>query len=164
MELVSPNPGTIFWMILIFGIVFFILKRFAWKPILNALQERENSIRDALNAADLARKQLENLKTDQDDLIANTLREKDQILREAIDIKERIIADAREKAGLEGTKLIAQVKEQIENEKLAAMTSIKQQVAELSVRIAEKILQEKLQSTPMQEKVILTQLDDFKLN
>lgn len=164
MGLVSPNPGTIFWMLLIFGIVFYILKRFAWKPILNALKERENSIRDALNSADLARKEIEDLKTDQDLIRANALKEKDLILKEARDIKDRILAEATEKAQQEGTKLVAQIREQIENEKLSALNDIRQQVADLSVRIAEKILQEKLESTPRQEQLIQSQLKSFKLN
>jgi F-type H+-transporting ATPase subunit b len=164
MGLVSPNPGTIFWMLLIFGIVFYILKRFAWKPILNALRERENSIRDALNSADLARKQMEDLKAGQDLLRAQTLKEKDQILKDARDIKDRIIAEAREKAVQEGAKMIAQIREQIENEKVAALNDIRQQVAELSVQIAEKILREKLESTPRQEQLIHSQLEGFKLN
>jgi F-type H+-transporting ATPase subunit b len=164
MGLVSPNPGTIFWMLLIFGIVFYILKRFAWKPILNALKERENSIRDALNSADLARKQIEDLKADQDLIRANALKEKDLILKEARDIKDRILAEAKEKAQQEGAKMIAQIKDQIENEKISALNDVRQQVADLSVRIAEKILQEKLKSTPHQEQLIQSQLENFKLN
>ena len=164
MGLVSPNPGTIFWMLLIFGIVFFVLKRFAWKPILNALKERENSIRDALNSADLARKQIEDLRADQDVLRANALKDKELILKEARDIKDRIIAEAREKASQEGAKMIAQIREQIENEKLSALNDIRLQVADLSVQIAEKILQEKLESTPSQEQLIHSQLEGFKLN
>ena len=164
MGLVSPNPGTIIWMLLIFSIVFYILKRFAWKPILNALKERENSIRDALNSADLARKQIEDLKADQDQLRANALKDKELILKEARDIKDRIIAEAREKATLEGAKMVAQIREQIENEKLSALNDIRLQVADLSVQIAEKILQEKLESTPSQEQLIHSQLEGFKLN
>jgi F-type H+-transporting ATPase subunit b len=164
MGLVSPNPGTIFWMLLIFSIVFYILKRFAWKPILNALKEREKSIRDALNSADLARKQMSDLKADQEALRAQTLREKEQILKDARDIKEKIIEEAREKATQEGIKLIAQVREQIENEKRAALDDIRKQVADLSVQIAGKILQEKLESSTRQEELIQSQLEGFKLN
>jgi F-type H+-transporting ATPase subunit b len=164
MGLVSPNPGTLFWMLLIFGIVFYVLKRFAWKPILNALKERENSIRDALNSADLARKQIEDLRADQDALRAIALKDKELILKEARDIKDKIIAEAREKASQEGAKMIAQIREQIENEKLSALNDIRLQVADLSVQIAEKILQEKLESTPSQEQLIHSQLEGFKLN
>jgi F-type H+-transporting ATPase subunit b len=164
MGLVSPNPGTIFWMLLIFSIVFYVLKRFAWKPILNALKERENSIRDALNSADVARKQIEDLKADQDILRANALKDKELILKEARDIKDKIIAEARDKATQEGAKMIAQIREQIENEKLSALNDIRLQVADLSVQIAEKILQEKLENTPRQEQLIHSQLEGFKLN
>jgi F-type H+-transporting ATPase subunit b len=164
MGLVSPNPGTIFWMLLIFGIVFYILKRFAWKPILNALKEREKSIRDALNSADQARKQMADLKADQEALRAQTIREKEQILKDARDIKEKIIEEAREKATQEGIKLIARVREQIENEKRAALDDIRKQVADLSVQIAGKILQEKLEGSPRQEELIRSQLESFKLN
>jgi|WetSurMetagenome_2_1015567.scaffolds.fasta_scaffold06252_3 F-type H+-transporting ATPase subunit b len=164
MGLVTPNPGTIFWMLLIFGIVVYILQRFAWKPILNALTERENSIKEALSSADLARKQMDELKADQNLLKINSLKEKEQILKDAREIKDKIISEAKEKAGQEGMKLMAQIREQIEIEKLAAIHDIKQQVAELSVNIAEKILKEKLEKTPQQEKLINSQLEEFKLN
>ncbi len=164
MGLVTPNPGTIFWLLLIFGIVVYILQRFAWKPILNALTERENSIREALNSADLARKQMDELKADQNLLKVNSIKEKEQILKEAREIKDKIISEAKEKAGQEGMKMMAQLREQIEIEKLAAIHDIKQQVAELSVSIAEKILKEKLEKTPQQEKLINSQLEEFKLN
>jgi F-type H+-transporting ATPase subunit b len=164
MGLVTPNPGTIFWLLLIFGIVVYILQRFAWKPILNALTERENSIREALNSADLARKQMDELKADQNLLKVNSMKEKEQILKEARELKDKIISEAKEKAGQEGMKMMAQLREQIEIEKLAAIHDIKQQVAELSVSIAEKILKEKLEKTPQQEKLINSQLEEFKLN
>jgi F-type H+-transporting ATPase subunit b len=164
MGLVTPDSGTIFWLLVIFGIVVFLLRRYAWKPILNVLAERENSIREALNSADLARKQMEELKAGQDVVRAEALREKERILKEARDIKEKIISEAREKAGQEGMKVLAQIREQIENEKNRAISDIRKQVAELSVQIAEKILKEKLEKTPEQEKLIRSQIEDFKLN
>jgi F-type H+-transporting ATPase subunit b len=164
MGLVTPNSGTIFWLIIIFGIVIFILGKYAWKPILNVLKEREESIRDALRSADLARNQLENLKNEQELMRVQALDDREQILKDARVIKERIIAEAREKATRDSEKLLAQVHEQIENEKNKALNDLKQQVAEFSVRIAETILKEKLESTPRQEKIIRTQLEEFKLN
>ncbi len=164
MGLVSPNAGTIFWMILIFGIVVVVLGKFAWKPILNVLKEREDSIRDALQSAEMARKQLDNLKNEQESIRAEALRDREQILKDAREIKDRIIAEAKEKASREGEKLLAQVREQIENEKNLALNDLKLQVAEFSVRIAETILKEKLESTPRQEKIIQAQLEEFKLN
>ena len=91
MGLVSPNPGTIFWMVIVFGIVFVILKNFAWKPILNALKEREINIRNALMAAEQARQEVTNLKADHEAIRLEAQREKEHILKEARDIKEKII-------------------------------------------------------------------------
>lgn len=164
MGLVTPNPGTIFWMILIFGIVVYVLGRFAWKPILNSLKERETGIRDALNSAEQARLQIGNLKAEQDAIRAEAIRDKELIMKEARDIREKMIAEAREKAEREGAKLMAQLREQMENEKIMAINTIKEQIASYSVLIAEKILQEKLEDSPRQENIIQTQLWDFKLN
>jgi len=154
MGLVTPSAGTIFWMVIIFGVVVFILGKFAWKPILNALREREEAIRDALNSAELARRQIGDLKAEQDLIRAEAVRDKEQILREARDIRDQMISEAREKAGQESAKLMAQLRDQMENEKNMALDEIKQQVAELSVKIAETILREKLDNTPSQEKII----------
>jgi F-type H+-transporting ATPase subunit b len=151
-------------MVIIFGVVVFILGKFAWKPILNALREREEAIRDALNSAELARRQIGDLKAEQDLIRAEAVRDKEQILREARDIRDQMISEAREKAGQESAKLMAQLRDQMENEKNMALDEIKQQVAELSVKIAETILREKLDNTPSQEKIISAQLEEFKLN
>ncbi len=164
MGLVTPSAGTIIWLIIIFGIVLYILGKFAWKPILNVLKERENSIRDALQSAEMARKQLDNLKNEQELVRVEALSNREQILKDAREIKDRIIAEAKEKAIRDSEKLLAQVHEQIENEKNLALNDLKKQVAEFSVRIAETILKEKLESTPRQEKIIQTQLEEFKLN
>jgi F-type H+-transporting ATPase subunit b len=164
MGLVTPNPGTLFWMLIIFGIVVFMLQRFAWKPILNALEERTTSISNALSSADFARKQLDELKTRQEEVKAFAIREKDQILKEAREIKDKILAEAREKALLENEKILAQLKVQIENEKTAALNEMKEKIAGFSVLIAEKILKERLESTPHQEELIQHQLREFKLN
>ena len=101
MELVTPAAGTILWMVVIFGIVIYILRRFAWKPILTALREREESIRDALTAAEQARRQISSLKEEQDLIRAEANRDKEQILKDARDIREKILAEAREKASTE---------------------------------------------------------------
>ncbi len=151
-------------MVIIFGVVVFILGKFAWKPILNALREREEAIREALNSAELARRQIGDLKAEQDLIRAEAVRDKEQILREARDIRDQMISEAREKAGQESAKLMAQLRDQMENEKNMALDEIKQQVAELSVKIAETILREKLDNTPSQEKIISAQLEEFKLN
>lgn len=164
MGLVTPNPGTLFWMLIIFGIVFFILKKFAWKPILNALKEREESIASALNLAEKAHKEVEGLKADNEKIIAEARREKEMILKEAKDLKDKIIAEAREKADLEGQKSIEQARIQIQNEKTAAINEIKKQVAELSVAIAEKVIKKELTNKGEQVKMIDNLIDEIKLN
>eukprot|EP01156_Anaeramoeba_ignava_P010604 Anaeramoba_ignava/a480264_19.p2 GENE.a480264_19~~a480264_19.p2 ORF type:complete len:165 (+),score=47.44 a480264_19:408-902(+) len=164
MGLVMPNPGTIIWMIIIFGIVLFILKKFAWKPILNALKEREESIATALNSAEEAKKEVAGLKADNEKIIAEARKEKDAILKEAKEIKEKIVAEAKEKAGQEAQKTIDQARQQIEAEKTAAINDIKKQVAELSVMIAEKVIKKQLADKNEQEKMVDGIIDDIKLN
>lgn len=164
MGLVMPNPGTIFWMIIIFAIVLFILKKFAWKPILNALKEREESIANALNSAEEAKKEVAGLKADNERIVAEARRDRDVILKEARDLKDKIIAEAKEKAGEEAQKSIAQARQQIDAEKTAAINTIKKQVAELSVEIAEKVIRKELSNKGEQEKMVDGLIDDIKLN
>ena len=164
MGLVMPNPGTIFWMLISFGIVVFVLKKFAWKPILNALKEREESITSALNSAEEAKKEVAGLKADNEKVIAEARREKDVILTEAKELKEKIVAEAKDKATQEAQKAIEQARQQIDAEKTAAINDIKKQVAELSVQIAEKVIQKELSNKGAQEKMVDGLIDDIKLN
>lgn len=164
MELVMPNPGTIFWMLIIFGIVLFVLKKFAWKPILNALHEREESIAAALNSAEEAKRQVAEMKADNEKIIAEARQEKDLMLKEGKELREKIIAEAKEKAALEAQKIIDQSRQQIQNEKTAAINDIKKQVAELSVMIAEKVIKKQLGNKGEQEKMVDGLIDDIKLN
>lgn len=164
MGLVTPNPGTIFWMLIIFGIVLFVLRKFAWKPILNALKDREESIASALNSAEEAKKEVAGLKADNDRIIAEARQEKNMILKEAKEIKDKIIAEAREKAMQETAKSIVLAKQQIEAEKVAAINDLKNQVAELSVMIAEKVIRKELSNKSEQEKMVDGLIDDIKLN
>ncbi|MDX8338037.1 F0F1 ATP synthase subunit B [Draconibacterium sp. IB214405] len=164
MGLVMPNPGTIFWMLIIFGIVLFVLKKFAWKPILTALKEREDSIATALNSAEEAKKEVAGLKADNEKVIAEARREKEAILKEAKELKDKIVAEAKDKAVEEAQKTIAQARQQIEAEKTAAISDIKKQVAELSVSIAEKVIRKELSNKAEQEKMVDGLIDDIKLN
>lgn len=164
MGLVTPNPGTIFWMVIIFGIVLFILKKFAWKPILNALKDREESIANALSMAEEAKKEVEGLKAGNEKIIAEARQEKIVILNEAKALKEKIIYEANEKANLEMQKSIEQARQQIQAEKLAAISEIKKQVAELSVMIAEKLIKKELENKGQQEKMVKGLIDEIKLN
>ena len=164
MGLVTPNPGTIVWMLIIFGIVLFILRKFAWKPILNALKDREESIAQALSSAEEAKKEVAGLKADNDRIIAEARQEKNIILKEAKEIKDKIIAEAKEKAIEETSKSVLLAKQQIEAEKTAAINDLKRQVAELSVMIAEKVIRKELSNKAEQEKMVDGLIDEIKLN
>lgn len=164
MDLLYPHTGTIFWMFLAFLIVFFILKKFAWKPILNALKEREDSIESALHSADEARKQMEQLHADNEKIIAQAKLERDKIIKEASELKTSIVNDAKNQAANEADKIIENARNVISNEKNAALKEIKAQVAVLSVQIAEKLLQEKLADSEENKELIDKFLAEIKLN
>lgn len=164
MGFVTPDYGTMFWMVVIFGITLFILKKFAWKPILTSLKDRENTIADALSSAERARLEVEGLKADQDQIIAEARREKDVILKEAREIKDKILAEAEHLAQSEGHKLLEAARNQIEAEKTAAIQDMKKQIVELSVLVAEKIIQKELKGTKDQEDLVNSLMNDLKLN
>jgi len=164
MGLVSPNPGTIFWMVIIFGLVLFILRKFAWKPILNVLKEREESIANALNSAEEAKKEVAGLLADNEKIIAEARRERDIIMKEAIELKDKIIAEAKERAGQEAQKSIDIARQQIMAEKIEAISDIKKQVAGLSVMIAEKLLKKELANNTEHKKMLEGLVDEIKLN
>jgi F-type H+-transporting ATPase subunit b len=154
MELITPGIGLLFWMLLMFSILLLILKKFAWKPILKALKDRETSIRDALMSADNAKKEMEKLKADNEVIMAEARAEKEKIIQEAKQLKEKIIGDAKDEASEEAKKLLKSARVDIENEKIAAIQEVKNKVAELSIEIAEKILREKLADTAEQRSMI----------
>lgn len=164
MGLVMPDYGTFIWMLIIFGVVLFILAKFAWKPIMNALAEREESIANALDSAEEAKREVAGLKADNDKIIAEARKEKDIIMKEAKELKEKIVAEAKEKANLETQKAIEQAREHIQSEKTAAINEMKNQLAELSVMIAEKVIKKELSNIGEQKKMVDGLIDDIKLN
>jgi len=164
MELVTPDVGLLFWMLISFALLLIILKKFAWKPILNSLREREEFISDALSTAEKARAEMEKLKADNEAIIREARIEKEKILKEARDIKDQIVDKAKQEASREADKIIEMARLNIRQEKAAARDEIKKQVAELSVYIAEKILREKLSADAEQTKIIEKYLDDIRLN
>jgi len=164
MELVTPNAGTIFWMIIVFGLVVLILKKFAWKPILNALNEREKYIENALTAASEARKEVEELKAGNKKIVEAGLKQKEYILNETQELKDKIIAEAKEKADVETQKSIETARQQIEHEKAKAIKEMKQQVSELSLMIAEKIIKQNMAEDNMQRELINKLIEEIKLN
>jgi F-type H+-transporting ATPase subunit b len=164
MDLVTPSIGLVFWSTISFLLLFFVLTKFAWKPITVALLERENSIDEALKSADNARKQMEKLTADNEKLLNQARAERDAMLKDANDIKEGIIAQAKKSAGDEGAKIIANAKASIEQEKVAAMNELKTQVALLSVDMAEKILRKKMDDRSQQEAFVNENLKSISLN
>ena len=154
MKLVTPDIGLLFWMLVSFSLVLFLLKKFAWKPILNSLKERENSITEALNSAKRAKEEMASLKSENEKLLAQARAERDVILKEARDAKDSIIIEARSKATTEADRLLQIAREGIQNEKMAAITELKNQVATLSIDIAEKILKEELSNPEKQKQLV----------
>ena len=164
MDLITPEIGLIFWQTIVFLVLILILAKFAWKPILGAVKQREDSINDALSSAETARKELQNLKADNEQLMKETRAERDAILKEARELKEKVLADATEEAQIKADKIVAQAKESIELEKKAAMAELKAQVANLSIEIAEKVVRKELSSKEKQHHMIDDMLGDVTLN
>ncbi len=164
MGIISPEIGTIFWMVLGFSIVFFILKKFGWALILKTLKEREESIDEALKSADKAREEMAVLRGDHDLLLKEARSEREKIITEARQIREDLIGKAKEDATVEADKVLESARKEIENEKRSALSDIKAQVADLSVEIAEKILRKELSAEDKQQAFIKDMLDEMKLN
>jgi len=164
MELIKPAIGLVFWMIVTFAIIFLLLKKFAWKPILGMIKEREEGIEKALKSADDALQTMRELNSSNEKILAEARAEKDTILKEARDTKDAIINEAKGKAKIEGDRMVAQAREAINTEKLAAITELKAQVATLSIDIAEKILKEQLSSDEKQKIVTSNLVKEVTLN
>lgn len=164
MELVKPSIGLIFWMVVSFSIILFLLKKFAWSPILTMVKEREESIDAALKSAEQAKAEMKSLKSENERILAEARNERDILLKEARDIKEKIIGEAKTIATSEGERLLKAARENIENEKMAAITELKNQVAVLSIEIAEKILKAELASDDKQKSLVKNLLQDVNLN
>lgn len=164
MGLVSPGIGLIFWMTVTFSIVLFILAKFAWKPILKAIKEREESISSALNSAKEAEKRLEQLKSDNEKLLQETRIERDKVLAEAKSTAVSMVNKAKDEASAEGAKMLDAARSAIETEKNAALSEIKILVGSLSVEIAEKILKNELKDTNTQKDLVESYLKDVKIN
>jgi len=156
--------GLFVWMLVIFIGLIFLMKKFAWKPILDAVNEREEGIRNALLSAENAKKEMLNLQSSNEKLVAEARAERDAMMKEAREIKEKMINDAKSEAQTQGEKMIAQAKAAIESEKNAAMAELKNQVSTLSLEIAEKVLRDELSNKESQTKLVEKMLGDAKLN
>ena len=164
MELVTPDIGLIFWMTVSFTIVLVILKKFAWKPILQGLKDREDSIKESLSSAEKAREEMAKLKSDNEQLLAEARLERDKIIKEALATANSIKEDAKTEASKISGKMIEDARNVISSEKQAALAEMKQQVASLSLDIAEKLLRKNLSDQKDQRELVDQFINDIKVN
>jgi len=162
MELLNPGQGLVFWMVLVFFMLLVLLKRFAWGPILKAIKQRENKIEQALHLAETTRHEMAQLQYDNKVLHEQATLERDAILLEARNIKESIIEEARLKAAEEAERIISAAKESIHYEKMAAITDLKNELAKLSVQIAEKVLREELSHPDKHSRLIAREVEQVR--
>ncbi|WP_299548700.1 F0F1 ATP synthase subunit B [Seonamhaeicola sp.] len=156
--------GLFFWQAVLFLALVFLLRKFAWKPILDSVSSREEGIKDALEAAENAKKEMENLQADNEKLLKEARAEREAMLKEARDIKNKMIEDAKEEANEAAAKLMAQAQATIETEKKAAISELKSQVANLSIEIAEKVVRDELSNKAKQVKLVESMLGEATLN
>lgn len=164
MDLLTPELGLFFWTLIAFLAVFFILKKFAWKPILESLGEREKGIADSIAAAERVRAEMSLLKSENEKLMAQAREERTQILKEAKEAQDRIINEAKDKAKVEANKIIADAQVQITQQKNAALTAVKNEIGSLALNVAEQILRKQLASEEGQEGYMKMLAEDIKLN
>ncbi len=164
MKLITPDFGLVIWMTLTFLTVLFLLSKFAWKPILKMISDREKTIEDALLSAENAKKEMARLTANNESLLREAQAERDAMLKIARETKDQIINEARTKASTEAERLIAIARESINNEKMAAVTELKNQVAQLSLQVAEKLVKQQLSSDEKQKELANTLINELKLN
>lgn len=164
MDLVTPGLGLIFWQTVLFLIILFLLGKFAWKPILSALGEREKSIEDALESAKKAKQEMENLKAENESLLQEARLERDKILKDAQAAANNIVEEAKGKASEESTRMIENAKSAISNEKQAALTEVRNLAATLSIEIAEKLIKKELENKKAQETLVDSYLKEVNLS
>lgn len=164
MRLLTPELGLLFWTLLAFLIVFFVLRKFAWGPILSSLDQREKNIAGSLETAERVKREMAQLKTENEDLMAKAREERSAMLKEARDIKDRIVAEAKEQAKVEANKIIIDAQQQINAQKMAAITDVKNQMGKLVVEVTEKVLRKQLTEKEAQEEHIKGLISDIKLS
>jgi len=164
MDLVTPDVGLLFWTFISFAILFFLLKKFAWKPIVGTVNDREKSIKEALASAEAAKLEMQNLTADNERILKEARAEREMMMKEAREIKTKMIADAKDEAKESADKMITQAQAAIESEKKAAVAELKSQVASLSIEIAEKVMKSELSDTDKQLKLVEDMLGNATLN
>jgi len=158
------SVGLFFWQTLLFVILIFFLRKYAWKPILSAVEDREEGIKNALESAAKAKEEMESLVSDNEKTLSEAKAERDGMLKEAREMKNNIINEAKEQANKEADKIMISAKNQINNEKMKAITELKNSVASLSIEMAEKVLKTELQDSNTQKKLISESLKEAELN
>ena len=164
MNLVTPDFGLLFWMVLSFAILLFILKKFAWKPVLKMIKEREESIAQQLDAAKAAKEQMEQLNAENEKIMKQARAEREEMLREAKATKDKIVAEAQDAAKIEADKIISAARAEIQAEKDAAMAELSEKVGQLSIEIAEKILRRELSTETKQGDYMKNLVASISLN
>jgi F-type H+-transporting ATPase subunit b len=164
MRLLTPELGLLFWTLLAFLIVFFVLRKFAWGPILNSLDQREKNIAGSLETAERVKREMAQLKSENEELMATAREERSAMLKEARDTKDRIVAEAKEQAKVEANKIILDAQQQINAQKMAAITDVKNEVGKLVIEVTEKVLRKQLAAPGAQEQHIKGLIDDIKLS
>jgi F-type H+-transporting ATPase subunit b len=164
LDVIKPDPGLILWTTFVFLIIYFVLGKFAFKPIQNALKEREVSIQDALDEAKKAREEMSNLKAENEALLKEAREERSMMLKEAREISENLIREAKEKAKEEAKLIVTTAKDQIENQKMAAITAVKNEVGLMVLELAGKVLRKELKGDKAQEDYVKQLVDQIKMN
>ena len=164
MDLLIPEVGLVVFQTIAFLLLMFLLSKFAWKPVLAAIKEREQSIDDALNKAELAKQEMARLTSQNEELMKQARAERDEILKEAKVLKDSIVNEAKTSAQTEGAKLIEKARIEIENQKKAALAELKGQVSTLSLDIAERVLRAQLDDKAKQQDLVANLLKDVELN
>ena len=162
--LVLPDPGLMIWSTIAFFILLFILGKFAWKPIMKAIHDREQGINDAIATAEKVKAEMAQLQSDNEKLLVQEREERAVILKEAKDIKDKMISDAKEQAKAEAAKIMAETQQAIENQKMAAIVDLKNQVGNLVIEVSEKVLRRELGDKSAQETYIKELTNEIKLN
>jgi len=158
------SVGLFFWQSVLFIALILLLKKFAWGPILTAVEEREEGIKSALDSAEKAKEEMQALNADNERILAEARIERDILLKEAREMKGKIVSEAKDQANTEANKILLSAKEQINNEKLKAITELKNQVADMSIDIAEKILRSELSDVNKQKELVAQVLKSNELN
>ena len=164
MELLQPSMGLLFWTLIAFFIVFFILRKYAWKPILSSLNQRERTIAGSLATAEKVKAEMIQLKSENEALLAKAREERALMIKQAKDTSDKMISEAKDKAKGEYDRILRDAQSAIEQQKMAALTDVKNQVGKLVIEVAEKVLRRELSNKGEQENYIRQLADDVKLN